>query len=218
MSARDLPPLVRLGAACTWRSWRWVPPSLVLVASLLVIYTVQSGKAIAAYALAMTLMVPVTAWLVAAAGNADDGAHQRLLAAASTRPLLHASRAAVGLLLALPLIVAATAYPWALGFVTAPPGAFGSLRTLLLGLAAHLVGACCGVAVGTFTHRPLLVRTGGAVVVGAAGTMAAVFALLPLLRALAHDRPGALAVAVPAAAAVALVAVAAAGRLSSRAA
>ena len=193
-----------------------MPATLVMVATLLVVYIVKSGPALAAYALTVTLLVPLTAWLVAAAGNVDDAAHQQLLAAASSRPAVHASRAVVGALFAAPLAVAATAWPLATGFVEPLPGRVGWLRTLGLGVVAHLVGVLVGVAVGTLVHRPLVARTGAAVVLGAGGSMAAVLVLVPFLRALAHGRPGVLAWWLPLSFAAAVGAVAAAGIVAGR--
>ena len=207
---RELWSLVRLSAAMAWRSWRWVPPAFVMVATLLVVYIVKSGPALAAYPLTVVVLVPLAAWLVATVGNVDDAARQQLLAAAASRPLVHASRFVVGVSFALVLALMATAWPLAICVVDPVSGRLGWLRTLALGTAAHGVGAFAGAAFGTWLHRPLLVRIGAAVVIGVGGTMAVVLALLPFLRALAHDRPAALAWVLPGA--VAVASVAAAGR------
>lgn len=174
-------------ARATWRSWRWVPAAVAEVLVLAIVYATRSGDALPAFALTAALAVPLTAWLTAAAGNVDDDAHQDLLVAASSRRSVHASRAVVGAAAGTLLGTVATLWPLVAGAVDHAPGAAGVARTLLAGVGAHATGALGGVAVGTFAHRPLLVRPGGAVVVALVGTSGVVLAGVPFLRALGHD-------------------------------
>ncbi len=210
--------LVRMAVACTWRSWRWLPPYVITVASLALLYMVPSGAALPAFAVTTVVLVPVTAWLVAATGNVDDEPHQRLLGAATSVARVHLSRLLAGLLLAVPLVVLAPLWPLVIGAVARPRGVGGLVRTVGVGLAAHAVGALLGGAIGTFGHRPVLRRTGGAAIVAVLGTMLIVLAppLLPFLHALGHDRARSVLWAVPAAAGLAAVAAGVGARIAVR--
>lgn len=216
--AAALLPLVRLAVRATWRSWRWVPPYVFVATVLGIVYATPSGAAIPAFAATTVLLVPMTAWLVAAAGNGDDAPHQRLLAAATSRRAVHASRALAGGLLAVPLVALATVAPIAAGVVTWSGHRHGLARALGGGLAAHGVGALFGIAVGTFAHRPVLERSGAAAVAAALGSSVVVVspALLPFLRALGHDRLRAVTWAAPLAAATCAAAVLLAGTRAGR--
>lgn len=210
-------PLVRLAARAFVRSWRWIPPTVTTLAALAVVYTTKSGLALPAYALTASLLVPITAWLTAAAGNVDDDAHQRLLVAASSRGLVHASRAVVGVGSGVALGAVSVAWPLVAGAVDRPTGVGGLARTVATGIGAHTVAALVGAAVGTFAHRPLVARSGGAVVVGVLGSLGAILAGIPFLRALGHDRAGVVAPALAVGLALAAAATFVAGRLADHA-
>lgn len=218
VSVAPLAPLVRVAVRATWRSWRWVPAYVLVATALGILYATPSGAAIPAFAATTVLLVPVAAWLVAAAGNSDDAAHQRLLVAATSRPAVHASRALAGGALVAPLVVLATVGPIAAGVVTWSGHPHGLARAVVGGLLAHAVGALSGITVGTFAHRPLLERPGAAAVVAALASSVVVVspALLPFLRALGHDRVRAVAWAAPLAGATCAVGVLVAGLLAAR--
>lgn len=205
--------LVRLTGALALRSWRWLPPTLVTVAVVLVLYATAGGAALEAYPLTVALAVPVTAWLTASAGDADDDPHRWLLVAASSRASVGAARAAVGAAAGAVLGGAATAWPVAVGAVSATGGV---VRTLTAGAGAHAAGALAGAAVGTFAHRPLVRRTGASVVVGALGSIAVVLTGLPFLRSLARDDASGVVPAVVAAAALLVLASGASTALGDR--
>ncbi len=135
------------------RSNRFVLPLLPFVVGLPLLYSNQSPP-LDGYAATAALLYPVAAWFGVAVCNSEDEVRLDLTVATGGGWLpAYAAKLATALLLVLVLIPVAIAYPMVTGAFS--PSA--SRGDVLIGIAAHLLCALPGLALGVLFSR-LVVR------------------------------------------------------------
>jgi hypothetical protein len=155
--------LVRYLLADVLRTQRWLPPLLVHLAVLGMLYASDAGPPLPAYAGTCVLVYPVSVWLTVVISTAEDpvrrtitvvtaGGWARAQAAVTTLSVL----AALGLALIAALVPVVTQpRPY-------PPG------TVAQGFAALAVCALVGVGVGVLCGRPVITQPGWSVLAATA--------------------------------------------------
>ncbi|GAA2676542.1 MULTISPECIES: hypothetical protein [Actinosynnema] len=160
--------LVRYLVADVARGQRFLPPVLLLLAVLAMLYAGDAGEAPQAYIGSSALLYPVSVWLAIVVAGSEDPVRHAVTVTASGGW----ARARVG--------VALAALVWACG--AAVLGTLVPVLTqsrpypaavVLTGLAANLVCAVAGVGVGLLCARPVVVRAGWTAVAALALTVAA---------------------------------------------
>jgi hypothetical protein len=155
--------LVRYVLADVLRTQRWLPPLLVHLAVLGMLYASDAGPPLPAYAGTCVLVYPMSVWLTVVISTAEDpvrrtitvvtaGGWARAQAAVTTLSVL----AALGLALIAALVPVVTQpRPY-------PPG------TVAQGFAALAVCALVGVGVGVLCGRPVITQPGWSVLAATA--------------------------------------------------
>jgi hypothetical protein len=163
--------LARYIAADTARSQRWLPPLLVYAvfcAFNLAADGSARGNALPTLATAAAALLPISIWLTVVIGNCEDPVQATITAATvGGEARLRFAKLLVALLAAAALGLVSTVVGW---LDTSSLGVTG-FRDLGAGLAAHLLAAVVGVAVGAWCMRPILDRRAWAVLIGLAATM-----------------------------------------------
>ncbi|AXX29534.1 hypothetical protein KCV87_09330 [Actinosynnema pretiosum subsp. pretiosum] len=159
--------LVRYLVADVARGQRFLPPVLLLLAVLAMLYAGDAGEAPQSYIGSSALLYPVSVWLaVVVAGTEDPVRHAVTTTAAGW------ARTRVGVALAALVWACGAAVVGTLAPVLTQPRPYPPL-VVLTGLAANLVCAVAGVGVGLLCARPVLVRAGWTAVAALALTVAA---------------------------------------------
>jgi hypothetical protein len=179
------------------RSNRFVLPLLPFVVGLPLLYSNQSPP-LDGYAATAALLYPVAAWFGVAVCNSEDEVRLDLTIATGGGWLpVYAVKLITALLLVLALIPVAIVYPMLVGALSPSP----SRGDVLIGIAAHLLCALPGLALGVLFSRLVIRRQAYAllwlliclVLAAPLGTLTSA-SLLPL-RLLAHLAPPVLEVA-----------------------
>jgi hypothetical protein len=145
------PGLLRYAAVDVVRSQRWLPPSLIMVIALTVLYTAGGGATLSGYGVTCALLFPLTAWLTVAALNAEDPEQRWVTSVAAGGPgRVIAARVLVASTVAMLLGVVAVVWP----LLMSDPSRRGG--DVLIGLAAHAVCVGGGAALGIVLARPLV--------------------------------------------------------------
>ncbi|WP_447009871.1 hypothetical protein [Saccharothrix hoggarensis] len=155
--------LVRYLLADVLRTQRWLPPLLLHVAVLGLLYSSDAGPPLPAYAGTCVLVYPVSVWLTVVVATAEDpvrravtvvtaGGWARAQAAVTALSVLGALGLALVAALA-PVVTQSRPYP---------------LGTVAQGFAALAVCALVGVGVGVLCCRPLVDQVGWSLLASAA--------------------------------------------------
>jgi len=150
--------LVRYTAVGTFRTQRWIPPTLLYLVVVITV-SVTGGSVLPGFATTATALFPVAAWLARVAITADDpvlreitainaGSHARVRLGATLTAA--AGSGALGLL--------AVIFTLASNHVAATGG------TVAAGIAAHALVVISGTAVGSITSPPLIPQPGLALI------------------------------------------------------
>jgi len=199
--------LVRYLAACCLNAQRWVAPGVVFVLSLAITF-VNGGDPLTTVAEGATWLFPITAWVTVLTLNDEDPSQAAITAASAGGPgRAHAAKLIVAAAAGAAMAVLSVLLAWA---TTA--SAF-TVDDLAAAVVSHLLAVAGGVALGSICARPVIARTGWAVL--AIIALSAVDLAVPdappariVLAALANTHPGQLWPALALAAAeVALLAV-----------
>jgi hypothetical protein len=145
------PGLLRYSMVDYARSQRWLPPSVVMLITLSVLYTTGGGATLAGYGVTAALLFPLTAWLTVGALNAEEPEQRWVTSvAAGGVGRVVATRVLAACLWALLLSVLAVVWPLLLDDPGRRAGDFA------IGLAAHAICAAGGAALGIVLARPLV--------------------------------------------------------------
>ncbi len=149
--------LTRYIAACCLHAQRWVAPGLLFVLSVVITFA-TGGPALSTLGEGATWLFPVTAWLTVVTLNDEDPSQAAISAAAGggigrVRNAKLAVAGCVGLVMT--AISLAVAY--------ANSSSSFTLDDLAAGTVACLFTVAGGVALGSLCARPLVSRTGWAV-------------------------------------------------------
>ncbi|MFI6152025.1 ABC transporter [Kitasatospora sp. NPDC051170] len=143
------------------RSHAWLPPFLAFV--LLMVIGVQQGDPLlGGLGFGAGVLVPVSAWFVRAALNAEPPASRACLVAAAGAARVHLGALLAALTAGLLLAAAGVAALWAVSGPVANKGAGnapGVGEALTAGLAAAVVCVLTGVLAGALGNRPVLLRS-----------------------------------------------------------
>ncbi|MGI8647048.1 MAG: hypothetical protein DLM55_03420 [Acidimicrobiales bacterium] len=151
--------LCRYQLAGFLRSQRWVPPLLVYVLLLALVYADASGPAVPSYGVTAVALFPVAAWVTRTLLSTEDPIARQITAAAARGQLrVQAALLTSAVIAALPLVVLAVS--WA---ALVNPTAVYGWRTWVGGLGIHLVFALAGTGLGALAGPPMLHRPGAAV-------------------------------------------------------
>jgi hypothetical protein len=151
--------LARYVAASCLGAQRWVGPGLAFVVGLAITFA-GGGEALSTLAEGAIWLFPITAWLTVTTLNDEDPSRADITAAAAggmTRVRAGKLAVAAAVAVVLTFISLLAAY-------LASRSTF-TLHDLPAGLVAHLMAVAGGVAVGSVCARPVLTRTGWAVLV-----------------------------------------------------
>ena len=154
----------------------FLPPVLVYLVLLAVLYASDAGPPLAAGALTAALLVPVAAWVQRLVSTAESEPFADVtLVRCGGRLRLLLVRLVTGLLVGAALSVVALAWAVLANPHPYPPGTVAVLT------AVHLAAAVAGAGLGSLVSRPLRVRVGTAalVVTGWSATSLAVPAVPP---------------------------------------
>lgn len=148
--------LARYVAASCLGAQRWVAAGLLFVLGVAITFA-SGGQALSTLAEGATWLFPITAWLTVATLNDEDPGQADITAAAAgvarARGVKLAVAAGAGLVLTALSLVAA---------FLASSSTF-TPQTLAAGAVAHLLAVTAAVAVGSICARPIIGRTGWAV-------------------------------------------------------
>jgi hypothetical protein len=153
--------LARYIASDVARSQRWLPPFITFVVICLVNLAMDGaapGNALPTFADAGAALLPIAIWMTVIVGNCEDPVQVTITVAtvgSETRVRLAKLLVAYAACGALAVMSMAMAWP-ATGASFADVGA---------GLAAHLIAAAVGTAVGAWCMRPVLDRGAWAVLI-----------------------------------------------------
>jgi hypothetical protein len=138
-------------AAVDWvRSQRWLPPTLILLVTLLVI-TTADGRTVAGYGVTSALLFPLTAWLTVGALNSEEP-EQRWVTSVTAGGLGRVIAARVTVALVWAWLLGLLAVTWPL--LLEDPSRKGG--DVLVGLLAHAICAAGGAGLGVVLARPLV--------------------------------------------------------------
>jgi hypothetical protein len=188
--------LTRYLASDLARSQRWLAPAFTYLVICLFNLAGSSapGDALPTYADAAAALFPVAIWVTVVVGNCEDPVQTAItVAAAGSETLVRLAKLLVALTACAAFAVVSMAI--ARSVTGAAP-----VPDLLAGLAAHLIAATTGVAVGAWCMRPVLDRTAWAVLIGVLASLAEVLVphcppLRQMLVLLAADKPAHMATA-----------------------
>ncbi|KJS61601.1 hypothetical protein [Streptomyces rubellomurinus] len=143
------------------RSHAWLPPFLAF--ALLMVIGVQPGDPLlGGLGFGAGVLVPVSAWYVRAALNAEPPASRACLVAAAGAPRVHLGALLAALTAGLLLAAGEVAALWGLSGAVANTGAGhapGVGEALTAGLATSVVCVLAGVLAGALGNRPVLLRS-----------------------------------------------------------
>jgi hypothetical protein len=147
--------LVRFVLSDLARSQRWVPPVLTYVLWCLVDIATGGGttrNSLPTFATNAAVLFPVAIWLTVVSGNCEDPVQTGItVATVGSETKVRLAKLTVALTGCVPLSLFAVVAAWA---ATGQPDAAITAE----GLAAHLIAAAAGVAVGAWLIRPVLDR------------------------------------------------------------
>ncbi|MBV2152336.1 ABC transporter [Kitasatospora sp. SUK 42] len=158
---RQVGALTRYHLELLVRSHAWLPPFLAF-ALLLVIGVTQGDPLLGGLGFGAGVLLPVSAWYVRAALNAEPPASRACLVAVAGAARVHLGALLAALTAALLLVVGEVAVLW---WVSGPVANAGARRdpgvgpALLAGLLGSVVCALVGVVAGALGNRPVLVRS-----------------------------------------------------------
>lgn len=207
--------LVRYLVSDALRGQRWIAPVLVFLAATGTL-AAPGATVLPDYAATSVVLLPATLWLTVVVNNSEDPVQADItVVTAGGRTRVMLARLAVAFLGALPLVAVGLGWPLVVG-----SRASGS--ALAVGAAAHLLTALAGVGLGALVSRPVVRRTGWAVLLGVGISIAEVVVphcppagqLLSLLDDPRHHLTSALLVLAGQTAALTVLAVLAAYRLA----
>ncbi|MFI9008318.1 hypothetical protein ACIGNX_13925 [Actinosynnema sp. NPDC053489] len=200
--------LVRYLLVDVLRAQRWLPPVLLHVAVLGMLYASDAGPPLPAYAGTCVLVCPVSAWLTVVVATAEDPVRRAVtVVAAGGWARAQAAVTALSVLAALSVALLAALVPVVTQPRPYPPA------VVVQGFAGLAVCALVGVGIGVLCARPVITGVGWSVL-AATGLVVLVFLFgrTPpvgnVLWALSHDEGVPSALAVSGVAAVLLVAAA----------
>jgi hypothetical protein len=163
--------LARYIAADTARSQHWLPPILVYAffcAFNLAADGSAPGNALPTFATAAAALLPISIWLTVVVGNCEDPVQATITAATvGGEARLRLAKLLVALLAATALGLVSTVVAW----MDTSNFRFTDFGGLAAGLAANLLAAVVGVAVGAWCMRPILDRRAWAVLLAVAVSM-----------------------------------------------
>ena len=143
--------LVRYAAVDWIRSQRWLPPTVIMMIALTVLYTTGGAHTLGGYGATAALLFPVTAWLTVGALNAEEPEQRWVTSVqAGGVGVVVGARVLVASLWALLLGLAAVLWP----LLIDDPGRRGG--DVVIGLAAHAICVGGGAALGIVLARPLV--------------------------------------------------------------
>jgi len=151
--------LCRYQLADFLRSQRWVPPLLVYLIVLGLVYSLDAGPAVSAYGVTAVAVFPVAAWLTRMMVTTEDPIAREITAAtARGRLRVQAALLVSAGIATLPFV--ALAIGWA--GVANHHNIYG-WTAWLGGVGVHLLFAVLGVGLGALLAPPILHRPGAAV-------------------------------------------------------
>lgn len=157
--------LVRYLLADTARGQRWIAPVLAFLASVVTL-DASGGPVLPDYAATSVTLLPAVLWLTVVVNHGEDPVQADITATtAGGTTRLAAAKLATAFLGALALAVLALGWPLLVG-------AHPTARAIAAGAAAHCLTALAGVGLGALASRPVIRRTGWAVLLGVALTLA----------------------------------------------
>jgi hypothetical protein len=169
-------------------SQRYLPPTLIFVASMAVGTTSDSGPLESSYAFCVLAMLVCTTWLTVSIVNHEDPTQHKItlvMIGSSLRVLTTA--VAVVLTWCVPLVVIGLVYPIVTGkhAVTAD--------ALAVGAVAQLAAAMIGIAIGLLCSRLVIPRIGVAMLTAATALLAVLLLrwispIRPLMTLLSNNR------------------------------
>jgi hypothetical protein len=160
--------LVRYLAIDTFRSQRWVAPVLTFGAFVAIVCA-QSGSVLPTYAISAAALLFIATWLCIVVVNNEDPIQQSITSVcAGSRYRVRMAKLLVAFLIAITLGI--------VGMIAPPLVSSGGVTgvDLLAGLAAQVLTALAGVALGALCSRPLIVRRAWSVLIGAGVCLATV--------------------------------------------
>ncbi|MFJ9692921.1 ABC transporter [Kitasatospora sp. NPDC101183] len=158
---RQVGALTRYHLELLLRSHAWLPPFLAF-ALLMVLGVTQGDPLLGGLGYGAGVLVPVSAWYVRAALNAEPPASRACLVAAAGAARVHLGALLAALTAGLVLAAASVAGLWAVSGPVADKGAQsapGVGEALTAGLPAVVVCVLAGVLAGALGNRPVLVRS-----------------------------------------------------------
>ncbi|MBB5804141.1 hypothetical protein F4560_003909 [Saccharothrix ecbatanensis] len=155
--------LVRYVLADVLRTQRWLPPLLVHLAVLGMLYASDAGPPLPAYAGTCVLVYPMSVWLTVVISTAEDPVRRTItVVTAGGWARAQAAVTALSVLAALGLALIAALVPVVTQPRPYPPG------TVAQGFAALAVCALVGVGVGVLCGRPVITQPGWSVLAATA--------------------------------------------------
>jgi hypothetical protein len=151
--------LVRYTFATMFHGQRYLAPVLLFLGALAVISRNDNGPLPPVYALCAGALFICATWLTMALISVEDPTHRAVTVVAAGRSIrVLLAAVAVALVSCLALTGAGLVLPLLLGTHTVEPADLG------VGLEAHLVCACAGIAIGLLCSRLVIRRQGYAFV------------------------------------------------------
>jgi hypothetical protein len=166
--------LMRYLAADAARSQRWLPPFLAYATFCLLNLALDgsnAGNALPTFAGAATALLPIAIWVAVVVGNCEDPVQATItVATVGSEARVRVAK----LLVAYAGCAAMGVMSMAVAWLDTSNATFTDLGGLAEGVAAHLIAAATGVAVGAWCMRPVLDRRAWAVLIGVFVTLAEV--------------------------------------------
>ncbi|WP_158842098.1 hypothetical protein [Saccharothrix deserti] len=155
--------LVRYLLVDVLRTQRWLPPLLLYVAVLGMLYASDAGPPLPAYAGTCVLVYPVSVWLTVVIATAEDPVRRTItVVTAGGWARAQAAVTALSVLAALGLALVAALVPVVTQSRPYPPA------TVAEGFVALAVCALVGVGVGVLCGRPVITQAGWSVLAATA--------------------------------------------------
>lgn len=159
--------LVRYLVSDALRGQRWIAPVLAFLAAVGTL-DASGGAVLPDYAATSVVLLPVTLWLTVVVNNSEDPIQADVtVVTAGGRARVMLAKLAVAFLGALVLALVALGWPLLTGSRASGPA-------LAAGATAHLLTALAGAGLGALTSRPVIRRTGWAVLLGVSLSIAEV--------------------------------------------